>query len=154
MSAPQTCPECGDDLNPRARKCSCGWLVPASARAGSSGSTASDARYGWCSWESNGQRCRYPGTVTRSTLGSDRWYCVGHATADDPVIAGRMVDESIDDCGTSPDYSLGARLDAFRAAWAAMFPPPRSAATRQEIREALDRGVAQIAGHAPMRPAA
>ena len=34
--------------------------------------------YGRCEWESNGEQCRYPGSISRNTNGHGPWYCAAH----------------------------------------------------------------------------
>lgn len=115
---PTTCPDCGEDLKPRATRCACGWRAPARQDAPAAPAGFVDREFGWCEWRSGSERCRYPGTLSRSTHGG-RFYCIGHDACDDPMTAGQMVEESIIACGSSPDYSQAGRMAAFRAAWVA-----------------------------------
>lgn len=108
--APSTCPECGDDLRPTARRCMCGWTVPRADGAASAATSVVDLEYGWCAWRSGGERCRYPGVASSGTHGGGPWYCVGHHRLTDPMMGGHVVDESIRACGSRPDYSLASRV--------------------------------------------
>lgn len=114
---PTVCPDCGEDLKPRATRCACGWRAPARQDAPATPAGLTDREYGWCEWRSGSERCRYPGVLSRSTHGG-RFYCLGHDGCDDPIVAGQMVEESILACGNSPDYSQAGRMAAYRAAWA------------------------------------
>lgn len=49
---------------------------------------------GSCSWLSNGERCRYPGSLGHTTRGDGRWYCRGHFRCDDQEEGRRIVIES------------------------------------------------------------
>jgi hypothetical protein len=31
-----------------------------------------------CAWMSDGERCRFPGTMAEATTGTDRWFCAHH----------------------------------------------------------------------------
>lgn len=121
---PSTCPDCGEDLKPRARSCPCGWkpAPPATgARAGSG--PAADPEYAWCSWISGGERCREPGTCSLSTHGGGPWFCAGHVACSDPVVGGQIVDESIANRGARPSYAHQDRraglAEHYRRQWEA-----------------------------------
>lgn len=49
-----------------------------------------------CSWVSGGNRCKYPGTITHSTLAdsSTKWFCRFHFDCEDPIYGARVVDVS------------------------------------------------------------
>lgn len=36
-----------------------------------------------CAWFAGAEQCHYPGTITRSTLGSGPWYCPAHSMGPD-----------------------------------------------------------------------
>lgn len=48
-----------------------------------------------CDWETEGQRCRFPGSVSHSVTGGGPWYCAGHARSSDLRSAARIVRESM-----------------------------------------------------------
>src|SRR5204862_8118984 len=66
-----------------------------------------------CSWHAGNERCRFPGSISSSNKGGP-WYCRGHANCSDPRVGGQIVDESIAECGSRPDYSHGPREQAIR----------------------------------------
>jgi hypothetical protein len=47
-----------------------------------------------CCWESNGEQCHYPGTLSRTTLGDGPWYCRWHFDCNDPEFGQRIVEDS------------------------------------------------------------
>lgn len=153
MNTRRTCPDCGEDLNPRAKKCPCGWRVP-EAESTAPGRTvpALDLEYGWCAWRSNGERCREPGVVSLSTMGGGQWYCSEHARCTDPQVGGQIVDESIVHRGQRPDYSYARRAAGILAHWRAVWErsdyakAARSSPRPGEMRQAVDRTVAHLSG--------
>jgi hypothetical protein len=149
---PSICPDCGDDIKPRARKCSCGWIVPtAAAKAGNHQTPPSiDVEYGWCAWRSGGERCRHPGTVAHSTLGGGPWYCGEHFTCRDPIVGGQIVDESIAARGQRPDYSPEARVGGIMAKWQHDLVASGAYGKRitpQDLRGELDRTTTALTHH-------
>lgn len=147
VRAPSTCPECGDDLRPNAKRCKCGWKVPRAEPDPVSGRSAPppvDVEYGWCAWRSGGERCRNPGTMAHSTLGGGPWYCAAHFSCVDPIVGGQLVDESIADRGERPDYSSAARTAAIKAKWHAEWLASGGAgrlAGAREVRAEMDAAV-------------
>ena len=55
---------------------------------------------GTCAWLANGKRCRFPGSITNSTLGSDRWYCRFHFMLKHGSTGAEVVEQSQ---GYTPD---------------------------------------------------
>lgn len=47
-----------------------------------------------CCWTSDGEQCEFPGSMSESVLGGDRWYCAHHFRGKDPFIAAEIVERS------------------------------------------------------------
>ena len=48
-----------------------------------------------CSWMSEGERCRFPGTMTDATTGTDRWLCPHHYRSPGMAAGHEIVQRSI-----------------------------------------------------------
>ncbi len=157
MTTPSACPDCGERLKPRASSCPCGWKAPVSAsRAGAVAGPYVDPFYGCCAWESGGQRCRYPGTVAHSIHGGGPYYCSAHFHNADPLVGGQIVDESIRDFPSVPDYSVDGRRASIFARWRAEEEARRAAdggryggPSRLDPRAAVDETVSHLTSRGP-----
>lgn len=69
------CPECGDNLHPRAISCACGWR--SKPRPKLSQSTFDQS----CCWNDHGYVCGKPGVISHTTTGQGDWYCRKHYAA-------------------------------------------------------------------------
>lgn len=49
---------------------------------------------GNCAWVASGRQCCFPGAMTESTLGTDRWYCRFHFKCTDGAIGAEIVRQS------------------------------------------------------------
>ena len=47
-----------------------------------------------CSWISNGEQCRFPGTMSDGLKGDGRWLCPFHHRTSDMVMADEIVERS------------------------------------------------------------
>lgn len=95
----QLCPECNNALYPGATVCGCGWGQKTTKLRlhAVSGDPSPVLGYIQCDWVAgNNVRCRYPGTLSRSTQGTGPWYCRGHYGCDDPVAGADIVEASAD----------------------------------------------------------
>lgn len=97
------CPDCGDVLRATAKRCKCGWKS-AEARSESATKTA-DRDHQRCAWECNGERCRYVGTWSNSTVGGGPFYCRGHSVCTNGALGQRIVTESRDAFSAGFDYT-------------------------------------------------
>jgi hypothetical protein len=80
--------------------------------------------------------------VAHSTLGGGPWYCAAHLACRDPIVGGQIVDESIAERGSRPDYSSVARAAAIVAKWHHDLVASGAYGKRitpSELRGALDR---------------
>lgn len=111
------CPDCGEGLRPKARKCSCGWTQS----TGYSSPSVNAMDLFRCAWEVNGQRCRYVGSVSHSTLGQGPWYCGGHSRSGG-AIGQCIVEES--QLAPLISYTAQAIVDASRDAYLNRPLPP------------------------------
>lgn len=75
----------------------CGTHAPRTAGSGQSKESYA-LGYPQCDWQSDGKRCRYPGTLTSSTLAesSTLWFCFGHFECHNPVMGADIVQASQD----------------------------------------------------------
>lgn len=49
-----------------------------------------------CSWLSNGEQCRFPGSISEAVKGDGRWLCALHyRSKDDPVLSDEIVSRSL-----------------------------------------------------------
>jgi hypothetical protein len=77
MRESNVCPECGNDLTARAKRCSCGWFKPQARMP-----VVSDFR---CEYTVSQRRCPLPGTLCPYPYGKGTWYCFKHwRVLDDP----------------------------------------------------------------------
>ena len=70
-----------------------------------------------CQWFAEGDRCRYAGTASPSTVGGGPWYCIGHFFCDTAEHGRRIVDESarlVVDCNHSPSAHVARSRRAFQ----------------------------------------
>jgi hypothetical protein len=53
--------------------------------------------YRSCDWNANGERCRFPGTISPSTNGENaQWFCSQHFGCSDPVVGADVLHASMD----------------------------------------------------------
>lgn len=79
MSKSNLCPECGNLLAARVKRCTCGWFQP-EKRA----QVNADHR---CQYIIAQRRCPLPGTMCPYPYGNGPWYCSGHLRSlDDPKL--------------------------------------------------------------------
>jgi hypothetical protein len=91
MKKNATCPKCHLALEGEGISCAeCGWSERAEAARRKA---AHDPQRFQCSWEADGLRCRYPGTISRRTHGGPH-YCRWHIDCDDPLHGAHLVHES------------------------------------------------------------
>jgi hypothetical protein len=77
MTSRNSCPECGNTLSVRTKRCTCGWRKTEQQEA-----PRADHR---CRYMVGERRCLLPGTISPNTHGSVTWYCRRHYhTLDDP----------------------------------------------------------------------
>lgn len=79
---------------------------------------ATDPAHNRCAWESDGEQCRYVGSIAATTMGSERWYCIDHFTAvdqNDALLGRAALSASIDKIPRGVDYSSSALGRAARA---------------------------------------
>lgn len=88
--ADRHCPDCGDVMPAKAKRCACGWQAIAETGA------IVDRNHQRCAWESNGMRCRYIGTWSRSTLGGGPYFCRDHSGCEDGAFGHRILEESFE----------------------------------------------------------
>ena len=50
--------------------------------------------YAQCEWEADGERCRYPGSISRHTNGHGPWYCSAHDVCATGVLGAQIVEAS------------------------------------------------------------
>lgn len=49
-----------------------------------------------CSWVSNGEQCRFPGSMSDGLKGDGRWFCALHfRSKDDPIACDEIVQRSL-----------------------------------------------------------
>jgi len=93
MSQIRNCPSCKEPLDQDEKSCPCGWKAQRTrAQAGPV------SAYPACSWTSNGVRCRYPGSMSTTTLAQpdSPWFCSAHFDCTDPVFGALVVEASRD----------------------------------------------------------
>jgi hypothetical protein len=85
------CPECDTWLSANKTSCRCGWEAAPKGKSHPLG-------YPQCSWESDGMRCRYPGSMTSSTQSDSdtKWFCSSHFGCIDPRGGASIVEASRD----------------------------------------------------------
>lgn len=103
--ADRHCPECGEVISVRARKCSCGWQAEKKQEP---------SRDNRCSWLSNGMQCRYIGTWSDSTVGTGKWYCREHSYHREQEDAAAVVNRSMREVPDNFDYSTSALVKRAR----------------------------------------
>lgn len=95
-----------------------------------------------CAYEIGGERCRYPGTMSLSTLGEGPWFCRWHFQCESPVMGEKVLQDSrsyrqLDVKGyRNPEADIAAQkavADANRSA--AKFCRERGLETRQQMLE-------------------
>jgi hypothetical protein len=143
------CPECGNALKARAKKCMCGWskAPPPGSAPSANTVTVDDSRpsgdpnHFRCPWESNGERCRYTASTSNEQGPQARFFCFGHAQCwdtGDGALGQRIVEESMRVIPDGGDYSASGMLAGARKA------------SVDEMRSSLDRqhrgvsGLAQV----------
>jgi hypothetical protein len=140
------CPECGNALKARAKKCMCGWSKappPSSAKTVTVDDSrpSGDPNHFRCPWESNGERCRYTASTSNEQGPQARFFCFGHAQCwdtGDGALGQRIVEESMRVIPDGGDYSASGMLAGARKA------------SVDEMRSSLDRqhrgvsGLAQV----------
>jgi len=84
-----SCPSCDTPLRRGARSCSCGWMAQGVSKQSPLG-------YSQCDWESDGLRCRYPGSMSTNLACTGPWYCQPHYSCRDPIFGAQIVQASLD----------------------------------------------------------
>jgi len=51
--------------------------------------------YCQCDWEADGERCRYPGSISRHTNGHGPWYCAAHDVCGTGAVGAQIVEASM-----------------------------------------------------------
>jgi len=52
--------------------------------------------YSVCEWETDGHRCRYPGSMSTNMGGTGPWYCRLHYGCKDPIFGAQIIQASMD----------------------------------------------------------
>ena len=66
--------------------------------------------YSQCDWEADGQRCRYPGSMSTNLGCTGPWYCRLHYGERNPIFAAQIVQASMDyQHPTADDMTAEAR---------------------------------------------
>jgi hypothetical protein len=86
------CPECSKQLPDIAIACRCGWTKPGSNYVGASFPLG----YQQCEWESSGERCTYPGSISTNTKEGGPYYCRLHFGCRDGAYGAQIVEASRD----------------------------------------------------------
>lgn len=128
------CPDCDKTLREGAASCRCGWREKGK-------SVDHPLGYSQCEWRANGERCRFPGTISSNTNGHGPWYCAGHDGCRDPLMGAAIVDRSL---GYRPPTV--AELDAAHLA-KLRDPGHRPRVRACEARECVNRATMREDGH-------
>jgi hypothetical protein len=85
------CPKCGAEIG-KSTYCGCGWSRAGNAHANS------DRLLGYqqCDWNSDGERCRYPGSISPHPGKGGPWYCRMHFGCEDMSFGAEVVIASRD----------------------------------------------------------
>ena len=84
------CPDCGERLDPLARRCACGWMAAGERRKVAQESAP--RHHMTCTWHSGPLQCQYP--VGLFVDGAARGWCIFHRHTGEGVAAARIAEES------------------------------------------------------------
>jgi hypothetical protein len=90
------CPKCHSELG-NATYCGCGWRRR-SMREQFREREVNHHPLGYqqCEWESNGERCKFPGSMSTNTHSGGPYFCRLHFACDDPAYGSQVVEGSRD----------------------------------------------------------
>lgn len=96
------CPQCGTPVDgPICGNCG-------SREKGGRAGSGHDRNANRCAWNANGERCRYPGTLSHSTLGQGPWYCAGHSRCTEHGRGEQIIAASLRQWPDAGDYTTEA----------------------------------------------
>jgi hypothetical protein len=102
------CPECGTEIG-NASACGCGWRKIEPKGPSRSGLVDPELGYIRCEWTANGERCRYPGSLTTNTRAGGPWYCGPHFRCKDPIAGLDILEASRDYVPETEEEIMEAR---------------------------------------------
>jgi hypothetical protein len=87
------CPSCEKWIPKDSKRCpECSTHIGVKRKSAPGSHPEHDTR---CAWNINGDRCRYPGTISGSTNGGGPWYCSEHFSVSDVRTGAALVGESV-----------------------------------------------------------